>query len=76
MTMLRRGAVKPAFDLSDELDPVLVLMHKYRDVPMSLADACLVRMSESVSDSVVITTDTDFRIYRRHGRQVIPCMLP
>lgn len=44
--LLRRRAVVPAFDLADELDKVLSLMHKYADVPMSLADACLVRMSE------------------------------
>jgi len=25
---------------------------------------------------VVLTTDTDFKIYRRHSRQVVPCLLP
>jgi uncharacterized protein len=74
--VLKRGAVRPAFNLAEELNPVLTLMNKYRDVPMSLADACLVRMSEIVSDAVLITTDTDFRIYRRHGRSVIPCLMP
>jgi hypothetical protein len=43
---------------------------------MSLADACLVRMSEIVPDPVVLTTDTDFTIYRRHSRQVVPCLFP
>lgn len=75
-TLLRRGAVIPAFDLADELDRVLVLMHKYGDVPMSLADACLVRMCETLADPVILTTDADFRIYRRHGRQVIPRRTP
>ncbi len=74
--LLRRGAVVPAFDLGDELERVLNLMQKYADVPMSLADACLVRMSETLADPVILTTDTDFRIYRRHGRQVVPCMMP
>jgi predicted nucleic acid-binding protein len=54
----------------------LRLMEKYADVPMSLADACLVRMSEAASDAVILTTDRDFRIYRRHGRQVVPCLTP
>ena len=49
---------------------------EYHDVPMSLADACLVRLSETLPDPVVVTTDTDFRIYRRHSRQVVPCLLP
>ena len=43
---------------------------------MSLADACLVRMAEILPDPVLLTTDTDFRIYRRHGRKTIPCVLP
>jgi len=74
--LLRRRAVVPAFDLAAELDRVLNLMQKYADVPMSLADACLVRMSETLSDPVILTTDADFRIYRRHSRQVVPCMTP
>src|SRR2546422_9693765 len=74
--LLRRAAVVPAFDLAEELERVLILMHKYADVPMSLADACLVRMSETLADPVILTTDADFRIYRRHGRQVVPCMTP
>ena len=74
--LLRRGAVVLAFELADELDRVLNLMQKYADVPMSLADACLVRMSETMADPVIFTTDTDFRIYRRHGRQVIPRRTP
>ena len=56
--------------------PVLKLMQKYANVPMSLADGCLVRMSEALSDSLILTTDTDFRIYRRHSRQVVPCLIP
>lgn len=51
-------------------------MHKYADVPMSLADACLVRMSETLSDPVLLTTDADFRIYRRLGRKIILCAMP
>jgi hypothetical protein len=35
-----------------------------------------VRMTEVISDPVLLTTDTDFRIYRRHGRQAVPCILP
>ena len=74
--MLRRDAVVLSFDLGAELEPVLTLMDKYADVPMSLADACLVRMSEILPDPVVLTTDADFKIYRRHSRQVVPCLLP
>jgi len=74
--LLRRGAVVTAFGLADELDRVLGLMQKYADIPMSLADACLVRMSETLAEPIILTTDADFRVYRRHGRQVVPCMTP
>jgi uncharacterized protein len=74
--LLRHGAVALSFDLGDQIEPVLDLMDKYADVPMSLADACLVRMSETLPDPVVLTTDADFKIYRRHSRQVVPCLLP
>jgi hypothetical protein len=43
---------------------------------MSLADACLVRLSEPHSDCQVFTLDADFRRYRRHGRQAIPLPAP
>lgn len=74
--LLRRGLALPKFDLERELEPVLALMDKYADVPMSLADACLVRMAEIEADPVVATTDRDFLVYRRHSRQIIPCLLP
>ena len=74
--IMRRGELYMAFNLANDLEPVLTLMEKYANVPMSLADACIVRMTEVVSDPVVLTTDSDFRVYRRHSRQVIPCRMP
>lgn len=74
--LLRRGAVLCSFAFGGELDSVLALMDKYADVPMSLADGCLVRMSETLPKPVLLTTDNDFRIYRRHSRQAVPCVFP
>jgi predicted nucleic acid-binding protein len=74
--LLQRRALVVKFDFNDEMEPVLRLLQKYADVPMSLADACLVRMTETVADPVLITTDSDFRVYRRHSRQIIPCVMP
>ncbi len=73
---LRRRAVVPAFKLGADVEPVLKLLDKYADVPMSLADACLVRMTETVPSKMLLTTDADFRIYRRHSRQAVPCVIP
>ena len=74
--LLRRGAVALHFDLAKDLDPVMTLMRKYAGLPMALADACLVRMTETVEDPMILATDADFRIYRRHSRQIVPCRLP
>ncbi len=74
--LLRRGHVRLAFNLVDELLPVLDLRAKYASVPMSLADACLVRMSELHSTARVFTLDADFKLYRRNGRQTIPLIYP
>jgi predicted nucleic acid-binding protein len=75
-SLLRRGAVVCGYRFADDMDAVLKLLEKYSDVPMSFADACLVRMTETLNNPMLLTADADFRIYRRHGRQIIPCMLP
>ena len=72
----KRGHLHLVFSLANELQPVLALMEKYADVPMSLADACIVRMTEILPDPLVLTTDSDFRVYRRHSRLVVPCRTP
>ena len=71
-----RGFLTTSFALNSEWSSVLRLMRRYSSVPMSLADACLVRMSELAPTSKVLTLDSDFRIYRRNGRQVIPTIMP
>ncbi|HEX6137385.1 MAG TPA: PIN domain-containing protein [Casimicrobiaceae bacterium] len=74
--LLRRGSMRVAFDLARHVEPVLMLMQKYAGVPMSLADACLVRMTETLADPVLLTTDADFGVYRRHSRHVVPRVTP
>jgi predicted nucleic acid-binding protein len=76
IALLRRDRVLVSFELAREQEPVLSLMQKYAEVPMSLADACLVRMTETHADPIILTTDANFRIYRRHSRQVVPCVMP
>jgi len=74
--LLRRRALVIAFELAGHLEPVTKLIEKYYDVPMSLADACMVRMTETLTDPIILTTDEDFRVYRRHSRQIVPCVTP
>jgi predicted nucleic acid-binding protein len=76
LSLVQRGLITLPFRLEEEIPAVAHLLRRYRNVPMSLADACLVRLSELYNDCVVLTLDSDFRIYRRHGRQVIPVLAP
>jgi uncharacterized protein len=71
-----RGILKPSFEIADEAAALETLMTRYADTPMSLADACLVRLSEIHRDCRVFTLDQDFRRYRRFGRSVIPLLSP
>lgn len=74
--LVNRDLVSLSFDLKDEIETVRKLMARFSNLPMSLADACLVRMSEQFSKSTILTLDSDFQIYRKHGRKVIPLIMP
>ncbi len=74
--LLERGVLLVDFQVSSHIRSIRSLMDKYSSVPMSLADACLVKMAELHEDSMVMTMDNDFLIYRRHGRKTIPVLIP
>lgn len=66
LELVSKGIVRSDFRVASEIDSLRVLMKKFSTVPMSLADACLVRMTELDQRSVVLTLDSNFRIYRRN----------
>jgi predicted nucleic acid-binding protein len=74
--LLERGVIRIALAVKDEQADLRALMRRYRNRPMSLADACLVRLSEIHRTGEVFTLDSGFRIYRRHGNKVIPVLMP
>lgn len=77
MELVSRGVVRPVFRLEEQAAAVKTLLTRYREVPMDLADACLVRMTEVYPEPLLITVDTEFRdIYRRHGRKAVPTIMP
>jgi uncharacterized protein len=76
LELVARGNVTVDFSLEREIDAVRRLMARYQDIRISLADACLVRMSEMHARSQVMTIDRDFLIYRREGRRTIPLLAP
>ena len=74
--ILRRNILHIPFRLSEHVNQIAWLLVKYSDVPMSLADACLVRLTEVYAESPVLTLDSDFSIYRKNKKQVIPVLSP
>jgi len=76
MQLLSRSIVTTPFCLAVELASIARLLTRYRSIPISLADACLVRMAEQYADGTVFTLDHHFRIYRKNGRLVIPTLMP
>lgn len=76
MDWLADGRLFASFALSDHVAEVASLMARYANVPMSLADACLVRMAEIYPNSRILTLDSDFRIYRKNGREPLGAVLP
>jgi predicted nucleic acid-binding protein len=75
-TLAERGVIRVALTIEKEQADLRALTRRYRNQPMSLADACLVRLSEIYEGAQVFTLDSDFRIYRRHGNRVIPVLMP
>lgn len=74
--MIRRGLLGSQFDFGRNQGRVLDLMKKYRDLPTSFADVCLVAMAESLPGTKVWTLDRDFRVYRMTNRRVVPLICP
>jgi predicted nucleic acid-binding protein len=74
--LLERGVIRIALTVQNEQTDLRALMRRYRNRPMSLADACLVRLTEMHTAGEVFTLGCDFRIYRRHGNRVIPVLMP
>lgn len=76
LALLQRGVLRVGLAIEDQLADLRPLLRRYRDRPMSLADACLVRLAELHPGGIIFTFDADFRIYRRHGNRVIPVLMP
>jgi uncharacterized protein len=74
--LLENGAIEIAFCLKEHVSALRRLHLKYRDRPMSLADACIVRMAEIHERHDVLTLDSDFTVYRKHGRYPLPLIHP
>jgi uncharacterized protein len=74
--LVQNGALLIAFRVDEHVPALRKLQRKYRDTPMSLADACIVRMAELYDRHSVLTLDSDFSVYRKNGKVPLPLIHP
>jgi uncharacterized protein len=71
--LLERGVLRMGLRVEDHVADLRAMMRRYRDRPMSLADVCLVRLSELHPGNVIFTFDADFCIYRAMATRSFLC---
>lgn len=76
ISLVNTGIIQIPFRLQEKTNRIGELLARYQSVPISLADACLVQMSEDYLDSALLTLDSDFRIYRKNRHDIIPTIMP
>jgi predicted nucleic acid-binding protein len=77
LSLVRDEMLRLSFDITRNLQPLTELARRYEDRRPDLADLCLIRMSELYPRYTVITVDeSDFRVFRRNKREVIPILCP
>jgi predicted nucleic acid-binding protein len=76
LQLIERSVVQLPFTLQEQITAVSSLFSRYEHVPASLPDTALIRLAEINDGPLLLTTDSDFQIYRRHGRQTIPLIRP
>jgi predicted nucleic acid-binding protein len=74
--LLKNGAINISFRVDEHVTTLRKLHQKYLNVPMSLANACVVRMAELNERHAVLTLDADFLLYRKHGRVPLTLIRP
>jgi uncharacterized protein len=74
--LVEDGTLRIAFRLVEYVSDIRALRKKYSDLPMSLADACLVRMAELYEDHALFTLDSHFTVYRKYGKAPLNLIYP
>lgn len=75
LAKLTQGALRIGIAVDKEAGALATLMQRYASLPMSLADACMVRLAE-IRPGPLCTLDSDFRVYRRNGRTPLELVVP
>lgn len=73
---LEQGEFEIPFSLSETASSIRAIMRKYRDVPASFADACLIQMADELSTGDILTLDSDFVTYRWRRTKPFEMLIP
>lgn len=65
---MSKGALVIHLSTEEETERMQALMEQYKDTPMDLADASLVALAEVLAVRRIFTLDSDFHVYRIHGK--------
>lgn len=68
---IKLGGLKVEDIETEEIDKIIKLSEKYSDIPMDLADATLIIISERLGIKEIITIDSDYYIYRTTEREML-----
>lgn len=66
--------IQPVY--SENQSSIHHLIQSYSNIPMSMADACLVQMTDQRKESSIFTLDSDFQIYRSLKGEHIQVIAP
>ena len=72
---VRTGVFQIPFGLSGEAAAIQRILRKYRDRQIDLADACLVHLATELRTGLILTLDSDFRVYRWGGNHAFESLL-
>jgi len=61
---VEEGLFEIRLHLPAAISEIKSLMHKYRDLPINFADACLIQMADELNTGDILTLDSDFTHYR------------
>lgn len=71
LTWISRGGIRIENIEQEDIIRIIELSKKYSDIPMDLADASLVSISEKFDLKEIITIDSEFYIYRTIEKEMI-----
>lgn len=70
------GLFQVSLRLAEAASAIREIMLKYRDLPASFADACLIHLADECSTGDILTLDSDFLTYRWRKTRVFQPLVP